>query len=410
MEEEERPRKLAKLDNQSQEEPAPAVTGTVGGAPADNAEPADTAMTLDKTSPAAKDEKDGGENPTEGEGAAADDNAAQPMSKSQMKKRRRQQLWEEKRGDRKQHRKDQNRARKEKRRAAIKQAKENGEEAFQELRHSYMKTKYRIKRSTLLPVTFLVDCGFDDLMDPKERISLGSQLTRAYSDNSRAPYRSHYVISSFNKQLKERFDTVLAQSHLKWRGVRILEEDDFMSAAEKAKEWMTEPNGGELAGAFADQTDAKPEDGEIVYLTSDSPDTLTELKPYSTYIVGGLVDKNRYKGICYKQAVERGLKTAKLPIGDYIQMSHRQVLATNHVVEIMINWLELKDWGQAFMKAIPLRKGGTLKASESPAPRDGGGEAEVAENEEAAVEEAVAEEAAAQEAATETVEASAEQA
>jgi tRNA (guanine9-N1)-methyltransferase len=88
------------------------------------------------------------------------------------------------------------------------------------------------------------------------------------------------------------------------------------------------------------------------------------LSPYSTYIVGGLVDKNRHKGICYKIAKERGIKTAKLPIGEYLEMQSRKVLATNHVVEIMVRWLECGDWGEAFMKVIPKRKGVKLREGE----------------------------------------------
>lgn len=88
---------------------------------------------------------------------------------------------------------------------------------------------------------------------------------------------------------------------------------------------------------------------------------MTELKPYSTYIIGGLVDKNRHKGICYKAAMEKGIKTAKLPIGEYIEMTSRSVLATNHVVEIMLRWLEVRDWGEAFMHVLPARKRGKLR-------------------------------------------------
>lgn len=33
----------------------------------------------------------------------------------------------------------------------------------------------------------------------------------------------------------------------------------------------------------------------IIYLTADSPDELTELKEGETYIIGGIVDHNRYK-------------------------------------------------------------------------------------------------------------------
>ncbi|KAG8629720.1 hypothetical protein KVT40_001339 [Elsinoe batatas] len=121
------------------------------------------------------------------------------------------------------------------------------------------------------------------------------------------------------------------------------------------------------------EEEVKPElqeQGEVVYLSSESPDTLMELKPYSTYIIGGLVDKNREKGICYKRAKEAGIKTARLPIGDYLQMASRKVLATNHVVEIMLKWLEYEDWGKAFLEVIPKRKGGQLKDDGN----NGGGE------------------------------------
>lgn len=34
---------------------------------------------------------------------------------------------------------------------------------------------------------------------------------------------------------------------------------------------------------------------KIVYLTADSEEELTELRPDETYIIGGIVDHNRYK-------------------------------------------------------------------------------------------------------------------
>jgi tRNA (guanine9-N1)-methyltransferase len=258
-------------------------------------------------------------------------------------------------------------------------------------------------------------------MTEKEMISLGSQLTRSYSDNSRAPFQAHLVVSSWGGLLKQRFDTVLKKHYLNWKGVKFV-EDDFVKASDMARGWMSGTGGGTLAGTFAkyaqiqvlpdvakaktaegptegttesgvestelsapevsfalnkrdvlpqhpnDNTDVQQSftkdiypNGEIIYLTSDSPNVLTELKPYSTYIVGGLVDKNRHKGICYKTATAKGFKTAKLPIGEYMEMQSRFVLATNHVVEVMLRWLECGDWGEAFMQVIPKRKGGKLK-------------------------------------------------
>lgn len=222
-----------------------------------------------------------------------------------------------------------------------------------------------------LPVTILIDCGFDELMRDHERKSLESQVTRCYSDNHKAPYQAHLMVSSFGGHLKERFDNLLCGNHRSWKGVRFLDED-FAGAAKQAQEWMRAPDGGELAGALANLKPLAQEngceevrDGEIVYLTSDSPNTLSCLKPYGTYIIGGIVDKNRHKGICYKKALEADITTAKLPIGDYMQMNSRFVLATNHVSEILVRWLECGDWGQAFNRVMPKRKGGVLKEREA---------------------------------------------
>ncbi|KAL1968245.1 hypothetical protein VTN77DRAFT_2080 [Rasamsonia byssochlamydoides] len=347
MEEEERPRKMQKLDHDESndlhsQEADPVMTGAINssetaGAPDEANTPAQT----DEAGDANEDEHKDGEN------------GQLKMSKNQLKKLRRQQKWEEKKAQRKIWRKEKRIARRERRRA---EAQETGSESSKAL----LTPKERQLRSVLVPITLVIDCSFDDLMLDKERTSLASQITRSYSDNSRAPYRGHLAISTFDKLLKERFDTVLGKTHEHWKGVHFMQED-FVHAAELAKEWMTGPQGGKLEGPFADKADTKPEDGEIVYLSSESPYTLTELKPYSTYIIGGLVDKNRHKGICYKRATERGIKTAKLPIGDYLQMSTRSVLATNHVVEIMLKWLELRDWGEAFIQVMPKRKGGVLK-------------------------------------------------
>jgi tRNA (guanine9-N1)-methyltransferase len=224
-----------------------------------------------------------------------------------------------------------------------------------------------IQRPVQLPVTIILDCDFDNLMRDNERVSLASQITRCYSDNKNSKFRAHLTISSFGGHLRERFDGLLNGVYKSWKGMRFMDED-FVETAEKAKEWMTETNGKPFKGAFAKYADLEAaqieklkQQGEVVYLSSESDETLEELKPFSTYIVGGLVDKNREKGVCHKRATSRGVRTAKLPIGKYLNMASRKVLATNHVNEIMVHWLECGDWGEAFMKVMPKRKGGTLR-------------------------------------------------
>ncbi|KAL2815509.1 guanine-1-methyltransferase-domain-containing protein [Aspergillus granulosus] len=356
MDESERPRKIQKLDANELHDAEPLITGAIGDEHAEKAEQPETQNNASITG-----KENGSEDPKAAENGT--DGATQNISKRQLRKQRQREQWEAEREQRKVIRKEKAIARKQKKRETWEEAKRQGKDTKEELAKIFPSTGKKGRKPTRLPITLVIDCGFDDLMMEKERVSLAQQLTRSYSENNRSQFNGHLVLSSFNKLLKERFETVLHKTHENWKGVRFFDED-WLFAANQATEWMQGPQGGKLVGPFENKAAAKPEDGEIVYLSSDSPDTLTELKPYSTYIIGGLVDKNRHKGICHKRATEMGIKTAKLPIGDYIQMASRSVLATNHVVEIMVRWLQLQDWGEAFMQTIPARKGGVLRDGE----------------------------------------------
>ena len=418
MEPDERPLKVRKLTDAQQHETEEAADRRLIQ-PSDGPDVGASGQGETNATDASSDEDDGGVELSVNVADAAPkadgghgESVPRPMSKNQMKKLRKRQEWEAGRDYRKAKRKEKTAEK----RARKRTAREEEEAKLGDL--SGTPRVPRPRRPVRLPVSFIIDCGFDDLMSEKERISLGSQLTRAYSDNSRAPFQAHLFVSSWGGRLKDRFDTVLNKHYENWKCIEFV-SGDFVDASEAAKTTMASKGGGRFAGAFAkheaqelgqaenvagipadmeigsssvdgltqeqevsqvaklvdgaerppSRTDATAgpvvggyPSGEIVYLTSDSPNTLEELKPFSTYIVGGLVDKNRHKGVCYRTARDKGVKTAKLPIGEFMEMQSRFVLATNHVVEIMLRWLECGNWGEAFLSVIPKRKGGSLRS------------------------------------------------
>ncbi|KAM4050389.1 tRNA methyltransferase 10 homolog A isoform 2-T2 [Anomaloglossus baeobatrachus] len=175
----------------------------------------------------------------------------------------------------------------------------------------------RVRRE-ILPsnVRLVIDCSFDDLM-----------ALRLY-------------LTSHGGQLKSNMEEY-DKGWINWKDINI--------KCEHYKDLM------------------KPED--LVYLTSDSPEVLHELDETKAYIIGGLVDHNHHKGLTYKQALELGISHAQLPLGSFVKMNSRKVLAVNHVFEIILAFLEKKDWKKAFFSVLPQRKGAVPidEASEAPA-------------------------------------------
>ncbi|EZF33432.1 tRNA (guanine(9)-N1)-methyltransferase [Trichophyton mentagrophytes] len=363
MEAEERPSKLQKTEHEAGDSPVDVPMSKVVQDPSNNDDKPKIDAKSEGCTQAAIDTAIG---------AAADQTQQPTLSKNQLKKLAKQRRWEDQRERRKEYRKEKLQKKRERSKALKAELQASGVALIPGVHvEGILPDKNKIRREARaravnVPLTFIIDCNFDELMHDTELKSLSSQITRSYSDNAKAAYRASLVIASFHGKLKERFDTVLSKNHENWIGVKIT-QDDFATAAESSQLRMHDIRHPNLKGAFADKSEsgALKEEGEVVYLTSDSPNTLTELKPYSTYIIGGIVDKNRHKGICYQRALDKGMKTAKLPIGDYMQMTSRFVLATNHVMEIMLKWLELKDWGKAFSQVMPKRKGGRLKSEVS---------------------------------------------
>lgn len=175
-------------------------------------------------------------------------------------------------------------------------------------------------------VSVVLDCSFDDYMKDGEITSLARQITRCYSENRKCACQVNMHVSSMNKRLLETFDENQHGQFRSWKPNFSFSQTDF------------------------EGTD------KTVYLSSDSETVLETLHPGWTYVIGGLVDKGRHKNLCRNKAEASGVKTARLPIDEHIKVSGRRVLATNHVFELILKYLELRDWKAAFQAILPERK------------------------------------------------------
>ncbi|KAG0762960.1 hypothetical protein G6F57_013426 [Rhizopus arrhizus] len=244
------------------------------------------------------------------------------LSKNALKKLLRDEIWEENRAQRTKDKREKLKQRKRERR----QMEDAG------LLEPLPK-KPKSKNMTVGKVGVVFDCAFSSLMIDKEISSLRQQIARSYSANVRAKNESmKMTLTSVDDVLTKELDAK-APTWKNWRNIEVTSEPYI--------EKFNKEN--------------------LVYLTADSENVAHELEEGKTYILGAIVDKNRYKNLCKNKADEQGIKTARLPIGDYIRLASRKVLTVNQVMEIMIKWLDCHNWEEAFMDVIPGRK---LKDSE----------------------------------------------
>ncbi|KAL6520455.1 hypothetical protein OROHE_017043 [Orobanche hederae] len=269
--------------------------------------------------------------------------SVQTMSKNAQKRLLKQQRFEEKKAEKKaqmkEHKKKESeRKRKEWEEKLASVGEEEREKIIEErrgLRKERMEKRSeergnkieRLQKARINGQNVVIDLEFAHLMSSTELHSLVQQITYCYAINGRSALPAHIWLTGCQGEMQNQL-------------LRIPGYDN----------WLIEKEDRSYVEAFKDKKE------NLVYLTADSENVLDELDPKAIYIIGGLVDRNRWKGITMKKAEEQGIKTAKLPIGTYLKMSSSQVLTVNQVVEILLKFLGTKDWRDSFFQVIPLRK------------------------------------------------------
>ncbi|OUM68162.1 hypothetical protein PIROE2DRAFT_24253, partial [Piromyces sp. E2] len=177
----------------------------------------------------------------------------------------------------------------------------------------------------------IIDESFDNLMMEKEIKSMVSQITHCYSYNRQSVNPVKLYCTSFGDKTKAEFEEK-KPDYQRWRRNEIIfEEQPYEEVFANEKE-------------------------NLVYLTADSPNTIDTFDESKIYIIGGIVDKNRYKNLTLEKAKKQNIATARLPINENIKMSSRKVLTVNHMFKIILNFLETKDWEKSLLDILPARK------------------------------------------------------
>ena len=170
------------------------------------------------------------------------------------------------------------------------------------------------------------DLSFDGIMVNREVKSLFSQIIRCYSANRRSELPFNLEISSFNGELSDNFKAIYPE-HERW------------DVAFNPEHFI--------------KTESDHEN--IIYLTPDSDHVLESINGDFTYVIGGIVDKNRFKGKSFESANSMNIKTARLPVPEYIDLKTSPVLTIYHVFEILLKYKDCKNWKEALESYVPKR-------------------------------------------------------
>ncbi|KAH9395594.1 tRNA methyltransferase 10 [Tyrophagus putrescentiae] len=213
-------------------------------------------------------------------------------------------------------------------------------------------------------VALVIDCDFAEYMTEMELKKLCKQINRCYAVNKRSTKPVQLFFTSVTGEVRKMMDRYQT-GYKSWDAVVTDRHwKEVFNFQAKAADGTEEPQEESKV-----ESTENPSKKRIVYLTGDSPNSLEDCAALQAanegvFIIGGLIDHNRHKGLTLERATavaSGGLEHARLPIGEYISMKQHLILAIPHVFEIMLYAANgtLGDgvgWAEIFHRVIPQRK------------------------------------------------------
>ncbi|KAL7717224.1 tRNA (guanine(9)-N(1))-methyltransferase [Entamoeba marina] len=230
--------------------------------------------------------------------------------KKQKKKQKKEEYWKE--------------TRQELRKARKARAKEKRKE-YEGLGDIITKKKKKKYENVQSVGNIIIDCDFDDKMNSSECKSLFNQIQLLYGYNWKSDSVLNIRCVGVNGKLLQLVDKGDAR---KWKLITF-EQNTLEDIKDSCN---------------------------CVYLTAESDNVLSTLDENTYYIIGGLVDHNKYKGLCDDKAKQNSIRTARLPISENIDIKGRNVLTVNQVFNILSTFKQTNDWKQSLQLVLPQRK------------------------------------------------------
>ena len=177
-----------------------------------------------------------------------------------------------------------------------------------------------------------IDLSFSGLMTDNEARSLASQLAASHGTNTKAVVPLDLQIVGVNASTTE--------------GMALAKFDSHRWASSRA-------HGAKVVSTAMEACYSRE---DIVYLSADANETLSDLDVDKVYVIGGLVDRNRHKGASLARAQALGLASARLPVSENMAGCGHGVLTVNHLVHLLQLRCSNLTWARALEAVIPARK------------------------------------------------------
>ena len=209
-----------------------------------------------------------------------------------------------------------------------------------------------------------IDVGYDDVMSEGERKSLATQCGLCHSIASQAEHRPHVALAICcgtpssaigDEEVLRRDGSLASQQH---------ENGSSSSLSLLYSAGIEQWHGLAWRQSADDNTPLSllslPNVGtsDLIYLSPEAPDVLTELHPSKVYVIGGLVDRHKIHGSSYRRASALGIQCARLPLVEHLpkEMKGRtnalDALNINSVCKLLVEWSKCRDWTRSITTAF----------------------------------------------------------